>query len=114
MKSLTELLMEYRDLTIKLSDKIYKEEYDEDISDFFNRRGNIIEEIKKENYDSKEFRNTFESLKLSDEEKKLEHAISLKKTEVEKSIVELRGGKSARSTYGKKFSVGPFYVSKKI
>ncbi|URZ00976.1 flagellar protein FliT [Clostridium felsineum] len=114
MKNLTELLTKYKELTVKIYDKVNKDEYDEEIDTFFDKRKIIIEEIKDKNYTGEELRTTVKTLKVLEEEKKLEDVLSLKKSEVQKAMAKLRVGKNARNTYGKGFSVGSFYMSKKI
>lgn len=106
-------IKEYKNITEKVKVSLVNEKYEE-ISDLLNQREEIIKDINKLSYKKEEFISIANDIKLFDLDREMNAMLNEKKNEFENKYINIRKSKAAANKYRKKFSVNPFYISKKI
>ena len=91
-------LEKYKDLTILLINRIQN---DDELSDLFKQREEIIKKIGELDFSKEEIRNIYNDLKIEILEKKLENSLKSEKVEIRRKIEKIKQARVARNSYAK-------------
>ena len=91
-------LEKYKDLTILLINRIQN---DDELSDLFKQREEIIKKIGELDFSKEEIRNIYNDLKIEILEKKLENSLKSEKVEIRRKIEKIKQARVARNNYVK-------------
>lgn len=106
-------LNEYKKITEKIKSELIEEKY-EKIDELLDKRADVVSSINKLSYKKDEFINIASEMKLSDLEREMNKLLTEKKDQLQNKVVGIKRNRIAANQYRKKFSVNPFYISKKI
>lgn len=107
---LVEILLEYKDLTIKMIESI---KGDTEIDELIKKRSKILEKISILSFDKNEVKNTVKSLGIMELENELHDLIRIAKNDVKNQLIKLQQLKVANDRYIN-FKSGAHIFSTKI
>jgi hypothetical protein len=113
MDGLQKVLLSYKETTLKLIDCLKNTDYD-GLDALFNKRGELIEEVKKLDYTQQEFIDACSSLNIMKLESDLNGMMKEKLQDTRNEIKKAASGRSINNAYNKSYSVEPIFFNKKI
>ncbi len=106
--NLRSLLEEYRDLTIEIINKVKE---DNELEALIKKRGDIIEQIKKNDFSKDEIKVIVEEFNIMALEKKVKEILLKEKQSIKEEMVSLRKNRNAQKGYTS-FKSYPYFFNR--